>query len=136
MSAPAVQGDRVPRLLEVVRSRLRAKHYSPRTEEAYAGWIRRFVRFHGRRHPREMGEAEVVAFLSSLATQGRVAASTQNQALSALVFLYSEVLNAELDWLGGLVRAKRPERLPVVLTQDEVRRLLSALQGRPGYRLR
>ena len=129
MNAPELQGDRAPRLMDVVRNRLRPKHYSPRTEEAYAGWIRRFVRFHGRRHPREMGEAEVVAFLSSLATQARVAASTQNQALSAVIFLYSEVLNVELDWLDGLVRAKRPERLPVVLTQDEVRRLLSALQG-------
>ena len=118
-----------PRLLEVVRARLRARHYSPRTEEAYVGWIRRFVRFHQRRHPRAMGEAEVTAFLSSLAVQGHVAASTQNQALSALVFLYDSVLGMELDWLQGLVRARRPERLPVVLTQDEVRRLLGELSG-------
>ncbi|MEX1130295.1 MAG: phage integrase N-terminal SAM-like domain-containing protein [Vicinamibacterales bacterium] len=95
MRTPELNGDRAPRLMDVVRSRLRAKHYSPRTEETYVGWIRRFVRFHGRRHPREMGEAEVVAFLSSLATQARVAASTQNQALSAVIFLYSEVLNVE-----------------------------------------
>ena len=120
---------RRPRLLEVVRARIRAKHYSPRTEEAYVGWIRRFVRFHGRRHPREMGEGEVTAFLSSLAVQGGVAASTQNQALSALMFLYAEVLGEGLDWLAGLVRARRPARLPVVLTVEEVRRLLAELRG-------
>jgi integron integrase len=93
------------------------------------GWIRRFIRFHEKRHPRTMGEAEVVAFLSSLAVERHVAASTQNQALSALLFLYGEVLNMELDWLQGLVRAKRPERLPNVLTQDEVGRLLAELRG-------
>ncbi|HVL69460.1 MAG TPA: integron integrase [Vicinamibacterales bacterium] len=112
-----------------MRARIRAKHYSPRTEEAYVGWIRRFVRFHRGRHPRELGEAEVTAFLSSLAIEGRVAASTQNQALSALIFLYTEVLGAQLDWLAGLVRARRPVRLPVVLTSDEVRRLLAELSG-------
>jgi len=122
-------GSRRPRLLDVVRARIRAKHYSPRTEEAYVGWIRRFVRFHRGRHPRELGEAEVTAFLSSLAIEGRVAASTQNQALSALIFLYTEVLGAQLDWLAGLVRARRPVRLPVVLTSDEVRRLLAELSG-------
>jgi integron integrase len=113
----------------VVRATLRSKHYSPRTEAAYVGWIRRFIRFHGRRHPRELGEAEVTAFLSSLAVHGGVAASTQNQALSALLFLYGDVLRVELDWLHGLVRAQRPARLPVVLTPDEVRRLLAALDG-------
>ena len=123
-SSPARRG-----LLDVTRATLRAKHYSPRTEEAYVGWIRRFIRFHGRRHPREMGEAEVTAFLSSLAVDGQVAASTQNQALSALLFLYGEVLRVEFDWLQGLVRARRPARLPVVLTQDEVRRLLASLDG-------
>jgi integron integrase len=123
------EGGRPPTLIGVVRATLRSKHYSPRTEEAYVGWIRRFIRFHQKRHPRTMGETEVVAFLSSLALKGHVAASTQNQALSALVFLYGEVLGVELDWLQGLVRAKRPERLPVVLTQDEVRRLLSGLSG-------
>lgn len=122
--------SRAPRtLVEAVKLTIRAKHYSPRTEEAYVGWIRRFIRFHGKRHPRTMGETEVVAFLSSLAVQGNVAASTQNQALSALIFLYGEVLGEELDWLQGLVRAKRPERLPVVLSQDEVARLLSQLRG-------
>jgi integron integrase len=116
-------------LVEVVRAALRARHYSPRTEEAYVGWIRRFVRFHGRRHPRTLGEPEVTAFLSSLAVQGRVAASTQNQALSALIFLYSGVLGLEFDWLHGLVRARRPERMPTVLTRDEVRQVLAQLQG-------
>ena len=118
-----------PRLLDIVRERIRARHYSPRTERAYVGWIRRFILFHHKRHPREMGEAEVVAFLSALATLGNVSASTQNQALSALVFLYSEVLAKDLDWLGGLVRARRPERLPVVLTRPEVHALLSRLTG-------
>jgi integrase len=123
-------GDaRRPRLLDVVRAKLRAKHYSPRTEEAYVGWIRRFVRFHNRRHPRDLAESEVAAFLTSLAVDGKVAASTQNQALSALLFLYEDVLGLQLDWLHGLVRAKRPERLPVVLTKSEVRRLLSELTG-------
>jgi integron integrase len=132
MGMPA--GDTKPNpdrrgLLEVVRAALRSKHYSRRTEEAYVNWIRRFVRFHNRRHPREMGEAEVSAFLSSLAVEGHVAASTQNQALSALLFLYGEVLRADVGWLDGLVRARRPARLPVVLTPDEVGRLLAALEG-------
>ena len=127
-------GDTKPKasgrgLLDVVRATLRSRHYSPRTEDAYVGWIRRFVRFHGRRHPREMGEAEVTAFLSSLAVDGHVAASTQNQALSAILFLYGEVLRVDVEWLQGLVRARRPARLPVVLTPDEVRRLLAALDG-------
>ena len=117
------------RLLDVVRERIRTKHYSRRTERAYVGWIHRFVQFHGRRHPREMAETEVTAFLSSLATDGNVAASTQNQALSALVFLYSEVLDLRLEWLSGLVRARRPQRLPVVLTRDEIQSLLSELRG-------
>jgi hypothetical protein len=110
-----------PRLMDRVRTAIRARHYSRRTEKAYVSWIRQFIVFHGTRHPREMGESEVVAFLSALATRRQVAASTQNQALSALVFLYREVLRIDLDWLNGLVRAKRPERLPVVLTREEVR---------------
>jgi integron integrase len=121
--------SRAPRLLDVVKARLPAKHYSPRTEEAYVGWIRRFIRFHRPRHPRTLGEGDVTAFLTSLAVQQGVSASTQNQALSALIFLYAEVLGVELDWLRGLVRARRPERLPVVLTQDEVRRALAQLDG-------
>jgi integron integrase len=133
MESPSGSGAhreaRTPRLLDVVRDRIRTYHDSRRTERAYVGWIRRFVRFHNNRHPREMAEAEVVAFLSSLAVQGNVAASTQNQALSALVFLYKDVLGLELDWLNGLVRARRPERLPVVLTRQEVHLLLSELRG-------
>ena len=128
-SDPSQSASRAPRLLEVVKARLRTKHYSPRTEEAYVGWIRRFVRFHRPRHPRTLGEVEVAAFLTWLAVQQGVAASTQNQALSALIFLYGEVLGVELDWLRGLIRARRPERLPVVLTQDEVRCVLAELDG-------
>ena len=121
--------SREPKLLDRVREAIRTRHYSPRTERTYVGWIRRFILFHGKRHPRDMGESEVVAFLSSLATTGRVSASTQNQALSALVFLYSEVLGERLDWLNGIVRAQRPVRIPVVLSRDEVRALLSQLEG-------
>ena len=100
-----------------------------RTEEAYVGWIRRFILANGKRHPNEMGAHEVEAFLTYLATQGRVAASTQNQALSALLFLYREVLQQDLPWLQNVRRAKRPRRLPVVLSRDEVARLLSEMDG-------
>jgi integron integrase len=117
------------RLLDRVRERIRVKHYSLRTEDAYLQWIRRFIVFHGKRHPREMGAPEVEAFLSHLATAGRVSPSTQNQALSALLFLYREVLEIELPWLDGVVRAKRPQRVPVVLTESEVRALLAQLDG-------
>ncbi len=122
--------DKPPRLLDQVRERLRVKHYSLRTEQTYVQWIRRFILFHGKRHPRDMGAPEVEAFLSNLATEKNVAASTQNQALSALLFLYREVLGVELPWLEGLTRAKRPKRLPVVLTVDEVKAVLSRLEGR------
>ena len=105
------------------------RHYSIRTEEAYVGWIKRFILFHGKRHPLEMGEAEITRFLSALAVHGQVSASTQNQALCALVFLYRHVLGQNLGWLDGVVRAKRPQRLPVVLTRPEVNALLSALDG-------
>ena len=118
-----------PKLLDQVRERIRVKHYSVRTEDAYLHWIRRFILFHGKRHPREMGGPEVEAFLSHLATAGRVAPSTQNQALSALLFLYREVLAAELPWLDGVVRAKRSQHVPVVLTENEVRMLLARLEG-------
>jgi integron integrase len=114
-----------------VREAIRARHYSPRTEKSYVGWVRRFVRFHHLRHPAEMGEAEITAFLSDLATQGRVSASTQNQALSALLFLYREVLGVDLAWMDGIVRAKRPLRVPVVLTRAETRALLGELRGTP-----
>jgi integron integrase len=116
-----------PRLLERVRAAARLRHLSRRTEEAYAGWIRRFILFHGKRHPDAMGAAEVVAFLSDLATRGGVAASTQNQALSALLFLYRAVLGRELEGLDAAVRARRPQHLPVVLSRAEVRALLAEL---------
>ena len=120
-----------PRLLDRVRAAIRARHYSRRTEEAYVAWIRRYIFFHGKRHPAEMGAPEITRFLSSLAVDGRVAASTQNQALSALLFLYREVLELDVPWLDGIVRAKRPQRLPVVLTRDEVRVVLQQLDGVP-----
>ncbi len=118
-----------PMLLEQVRQRLRVKHYSVRTEQAYVGWIRRFILANGKRHPRDMGEREVEAFLTVLATKGNVAAGTQNQALSALLFLYREVLKLELPWMENVVRAKRPRRIPAVLSREEVTRLLAALEG-------
>src|SRR5690606_29543714 len=168
-------GGEEPRLLDRVRGRLRVKHYSLRTEQAYVAWIRRFILANGKRHPRELGGAEVEAFLTGLATQGRVAAGTQhqaaaagvvpyrgvvrvalpanegaeveafltglatqgrvaagtqNQALAALLFLYREVLRVDLPWMESVVRAKRPRRLPVVLSQVEVRRLLAAIDER------
>ena len=111
-------------LLDKVRERIRLKHYSIRTEQAYVDWIRRFILFHGKRHPAEMGGSEIVAFLTYLAIERNVAAATQNLARSALLFLYREILTIELPWLKGVQHAKRPARLPVVLTRDEVRRVL------------
>ncbi len=122
-----------PRLLERVRMALRTRHYSERTERAYVGWIRRFILFHGKRHPDTLAEAEIVAFLSHLADPGMVSASTQNQALAALLFLYQAVLGRQLAWLRDVVHAKRPARLPVVLTRDESRALLDRLTG--NYRI-
>lgn len=104
------------RLLDQVRDAIRSRHMSPRTEEAYVHWIRRFILFHDKRHPREMGPPEITAFLSALAVRRRLSASTQNQALAALLFLYREVLGCDPGWLDGIVRAKRPQRLPVVLS--------------------
>ena len=124
-------GPPKPRLLDRVRAALRTRHYSPRTEETYVAWIRRYIFFHAKRHPAEMGAPEITRFLSALAVEGKVAASTQNQALSALLFLYREVLEMDLPWLDGVVRAKRPQRLPVVLTRDEVRTVLQPLKGVP-----
>lgn len=118
-----------PRLLDQLRSRIRAKHYSIRTEEAYVDWARRFILFHGKRHPREMGAAEVEAFLTHLAVERRVSASTQNQAKSALLFLYKDVLGIDLPWLENVTQAKRERRLPVVLTAREARALLGELNG-------
>jgi integron integrase len=117
-----------PRLLDQVREVIRTRHYSWRTEQTYVQWIKRFIFFHGKRHPLEMGEQEVTQFLSDLAVAKRVSASTQSQALSALLFLYREVLGQELNWLQDVVRAKRPKRLPVVLSRTEVRALLNQLQ--------
>jgi len=116
-------------LLDQVRERLRLKHYSIRTETQYAQWIRRFILFHDKRHPREMGAREVEAFLTHLAVEGNVAAATQNQALSALLFLYREVLDIDLPRLDDVVRAKRPARLPVVLTRSEVSAVLGRMTG-------
>jgi integron integrase len=118
-----------PRLLDRVRERARARHFSPRTEATYVNWIRRFILYHRKRHPADMGEKEIARFLSSLATYGRVSASTQNQALAALLFLYQDVLDRKVEWLQGVVRAKRPIRLPVVLTREEVSALLGSLRG-------
>ena len=120
----------VPPLLAQVRTAIRTRHYSPRTEEAYVQWVRRFVRFCNTRHPRELGPSDVSRFLSHLAVEGKVSASTQNQALSALVFLYKDVLDMPVGWLSALVRAKRPLRVPVVFTKDEVRRVFARLKGR------
>lgn len=123
--------QRKSKLLEEVRQTLRRKHYSIRTEEAYVQWIRRFILFHGKRHPQDMGQAEVTAFLNHLAISRQVAASTQNQALNALVFLYKEVLGQQLEWLEGLERAKKPKRLPVVFTREEAKAILAQLNGLP-----
>ena len=123
------QGE--PRLLDRVRAAVRMRHYSRRTEKAYVAWIRRFIVFHEKRHPGEMGAPEVTAFLSSLAERG-VSASTQNQALSAVLFLYGVVLGRQLEWMNDIVRAQRPTRLPVVLSREEVVSLLARLHGTSG----
>jgi integron integrase len=124
-------GPPKPKLLNRVREAARLRHYSRRTEEAYVGWIRRFILFHKKRHPDEMGAAEMAAFLSALAVQQQVSASTQNQALSALLFLYRDVLGRTPPRLEEVVRAKSPRRLPVVLSRDEVRAVLDRLTGLP-----
>lgn len=124
--------DGKPRLLDLVRDQIRLKHYSIRTERVYCEWIKRYVRFHNYRHPSEMGAAEVEAFLSDLAVRRDVSASTQNQALAALLFLYKQVLKHDLPWLGEVVRAKKPSRLPVVLSIQEVQQVLGHLEGEVG----
>jgi integron integrase len=121
-----------PKLLDQVRERIRVKHYSIRTEKQYVQWIKRFILYHGKRHPQEMGVAEVEAFLTHLAVEGKVSASTQNQALSSLLFLYKEVLLIDLPWLNNVVRAKQPQRLPNVLTRTEVRAVLVRMSGIHG----
>ncbi len=123
------KGHKPPKLLEQVREAVRRRHYSYRTEETYSHWIRRYIYFNAKRHPKDLGAAEVTAFLNHLAVERDVAAATQNQALSALLFLYREVLKTPLPWLDGLEHAKRPARLPTVLTQSEVQRLLAAMSG-------
>ena len=124
--------QRSPRLLDRLRAEIRVRHYSIRTEEAYVDWARRYILFHDKRHPKDMGADEVTAFLTHLATERKVSASTQNQAKSALLFLYREVLGVELPWLAEVIAARVPKRLPVVLTQMEVRRLLESTSGTMG----
>lgn len=135
---PTMEGDMAkdmrngvssPRLLDQVRDTIRLKHYSIRTEQSYLGWIKRFILFHNKRHPREMGSEEVTAFLTDLAVHGNVTASTQNQALNAILFMYREVLKIELPWMDRIERAKKPARLPVVFTRAEVKSLLAQLDG-------
>lgn len=128
MNTPSATSASSPRLLDLVRERIRLKHFSIRTEQAYVGWVRRYIIHHGKRHPREMGKAEVEAFLTSLAVDRDVSAATQSQALSAILFLYREVLEQPLPWLDEVTRAKRPACLPVVLAVDEVQRLLAAVE--------
>jgi len=129
--APATAEPRPPKLLDGVRAACRVRHYSIRTEECYVQWIRRFILFHHKRHPREMGSAEINGFLTHLAVNGQVSASTQNQAFSALLFLHQKVLEVEPGLIEGVIRAKRPERLPVILTREEVRAVLGRLDGVP-----
>jgi integrase len=116
-----------PKLLDQVGKAIRTRHYSPKTEESYVHWIKRFVFFHNKRHPAEMAEKEIAQFLSSLANELHVSASTQNQALNAILFLYREVLHKKIGYINGVVRAKRPHRLPVVLTRQEVKSILGIL---------
>ena len=117
-------------LMAAVRNTLRTHHYSYRTEESYLKWIRRFILFNGNRHPRDMGATEIQRFLSDLAVRGKVSASTQNQALSSILFLYRKVLQIDLPWMDDIVRAKRPVRVPVVMTRDEVALVLGAMSGK------
>ena len=126
-------GKKPARLMDQLCWAIRTRHYSRRTEKAYAHWVRRFILFHGRRHPGELGAREVSRFLSHLAVERKVSASTQNQALSALLFLYRYVLERDLPWLDDLVRAKTgPRRLPVVLSREEIRSILANMQGTPA----
>ncbi|MFO1313107.1 MAG: integron integrase [Burkholderiales bacterium] len=125
-----------PRLLDQVRSAIRYRHYSLRTEQAYLMWIRQFIRHHGLRHPRELGPAEIESFLGHLVDARNVSSSTHNQALSALLFLYKHVLEVDLPWLGEIKRPKRPRRLPVILTREEVRAIVSHMEGTPALMVR
>lgn len=129
---PPIYCAKTPKLLDRVRTTMRTRHMSLRTEQAYVSWIRRYILFYGKRHLETLGAAEVTVFLSSLAEQRRVSASTQNQALSALLFLYKHVLGVDLPWLEGLVHARRPAHVPVVLSRSEVTAVLGHLRARPG----
>ena len=126
---PSASAKPPRKLLDRVRDAIRVRHYSRRTEDAYLGWTRRYVHFHDLRHPETMGEHEIASFLTDLAVRGAVSSSTQNQALAALLFLYRDVLGIQLTWTDDVVRAKRPRRLPVVLTRQEVRSVLGTLTG-------
>ena len=130
-SSLAVATTGAPKLLDRVRQTIRAKHYSRRTESAYVDWIRRYILFHRKRHPSEMGASEIAAFLTWLATNRRVSASTQNQSLSALLFLYRDVLHIEIGSIENVPRARMPVRVPVVLSRDEVARIMKHLHGVP-----
>jgi len=118
-----------PRLLDEVRTVCRMRHLSPRTEQSYRNWIKRFILFHQKKHPREMGEAEIRAFISHLAVEGGISASTQTVALSALLFLYRDVLKQQLPYVSNIERARKPKRLPTVFTRDETRRIFANLEG-------
>lgn len=131
-ASAAPSAPQQPKLLERMRIHLRTRHYSIRTEQAYLDWARRFILFHAKRHPQDMGGAEVEAFLSHLAVDRQVSASTQNQAKAALLYLYKQVLGVDLPWLDEVVQARRPRRLPVVLTPSEVRQLLLHVDGTTG----
>ena len=120
-----------PKLLDQVRHAVRARHYSKRTEQTYVDWIKRFILFHARRHPSEMAESEINQLLTELAVNKKVSASTQNQALSAILFLYQHVLKKPLEWINPAVRAKKPKRLPVVLTREEVKSIIDVMEGAP-----
>src|SRR5437764_12618945 len=127
----ALPGSKPKKLLDQTRDVLRLKHYSLRTERSYCDWIERFIRFHRLRHPKDMGAAEITQFLTHLARIGNVSAATQNQALSALLFLYQQVLKQEVGWIDQIERAKRPKRVPIVLTRDEVHKIFGHLHGMP-----
>jgi len=129
--SPQQNNDQSPKLLEQARGVLRAKHYSLKTEQSYINWMKRYVLFHNKRHPKDMGEAEINQFLTYLAVKENVAASTQNQALCAIVFLYKEIIGRDVDDLGKVIRAKKPKRLPIVLTVEEVRLIMHQLTGVP-----
>ena len=129
-AAPALSASALPqkpKLLDQARQAIRTRHYSDKTEKAYVHWIKRYISFHNKRHPAEMSEKEIAQFLSSLASEWRVSASTQNQALNAILFLYRDVLRKEVGYIDGVIRAKRPHRLPVVLTRQEIKAILNLL---------